>query len=108
MCRCGCSSPSRGCTSFPARPPTACTSRSPACSDRKSTRLNSSHLVISYAVFCLKKNRLQLVCFFHLSLPLSGHICPCFRRCMLSSCTHIPHCSDSFSFSQMQHINSVQ
>src|SRR5256885_7457526 len=26
-----------------------------AISDRKSTRLNSSHLVISYAVFCLKK-----------------------------------------------------
>src|SRR5256885_13510939 len=26
-----------------------------ALSDRKSTRLNSSHLVISYAVFCLKK-----------------------------------------------------
>src|ERR1039457_900894 len=26
-------------------------------SDRKSTRLNSSHLVISYAVFCLKKSR---------------------------------------------------
>src|ERR1022692_864794 len=26
-------------------------------SDRKSTRLNSSHLVISYAVFCLKKKR---------------------------------------------------
>src|SRR2546426_12814819 len=25
------------------------------CRDRKSTRLNSSHLVISYAVFCLKK-----------------------------------------------------
>src|SRR5256885_12414046 len=25
------------------------------CVDRKSTRLNSSHLVISYAVFCLKK-----------------------------------------------------
>src|SRR5256885_5573544 len=24
--------------------------------DRKSTRLNSSHLVISYAVFCLQKN----------------------------------------------------
>src|SRR5256885_5367953 len=32
--------------------------------DRKSTRLNSSHLVISYAVFCLKKkkqNTLQLL-----------------------------------------------
>src|SRR3954464_16101898 len=25
-------------------------------SDRKSTRLNSSHTIISYAVFCLKKN----------------------------------------------------
>src|SRR5256885_13185127 len=37
--------------------------RSPAgpapvhCRDRKSTRLNSSHLVISYAVFCLKKKK---------------------------------------------------
>src|ERR1022692_2085727 len=28
-------------------------------SDRKSTRLNSSHLVISYAVFCLKKKKKQ-------------------------------------------------
>src|SRR5256885_2570082 len=27
--------------------------------DRKSTRLNSSHLVISYAVFCLKKKNQQ-------------------------------------------------
>src|SRR2546426_7638435 len=31
--------------------------------DRKSTRLNSSHLVISYAVFCLKKKkRHHMVC----------------------------------------------
>src|SRR5260221_4926900 len=28
-------------------------------SDRKSTRLNSSHTVISYAVFCLKKKKCQ-------------------------------------------------
>src|SRR5256885_9729115 len=28
--------------------------------DRKSTRLNSSHLVISYAVFCLKKKKQRL------------------------------------------------
>src|SRR5256885_7525774 len=28
--------------------------------DRKSTRLNSSHLVISYAVFCLKKKNKRL------------------------------------------------
>src|SRR5256885_11716517 len=27
--------------------------------DRKSTRLNSSHLVISYAVFCLKKKKIH-------------------------------------------------
>src|SRR3989454_11968898 len=29
--------------------------------DRKSTRLNSSHLVISYAVFCLKKKKIPVV-----------------------------------------------
>src|SRR2546426_3784487 len=29
--------------------------------DRKSTRLNSSHLVISYAVFCLKKKKKQYI-----------------------------------------------
>src|SRR2546426_3910672 len=32
-------------------------SESDATVDRKSTRLNSSHLVISYAVFCLKKKK---------------------------------------------------
>src|SRR5256885_10387476 len=31
--------------------------RPPLDRDRKSTRLNSSHLVISYAVFCLKKKK---------------------------------------------------
>src|SRR2546426_12721396 len=35
-----------------SRPPTT-----RCCRDRKSTRLNSSHLVISYAVFCLKKKK---------------------------------------------------
>src|SRR5256885_5747168 len=30
--------------------------------DRKSTRLNSSHLVISYAVFCLKKKYFLCLC----------------------------------------------
>src|SRR5437899_8620319 len=35
-----------------ANPPAASTRR-----DRKSTRLNSSHLGISYAVFCLKKKK---------------------------------------------------
>src|SRR5205807_6565318 len=43
----------------PERPPAALTTASALTSspDRKSTRLNSSHLVISYAVFCLKKKK---------------------------------------------------
>src|SRR5258708_5158601 len=33
--------------------------------DRKSTRLNSSHQIISYAVFCLKKKKhIYIYCFF--------------------------------------------
>src|SRR5262245_63372074 len=35
------------------------TARPPRREDRKSTRLNSSHLGISYAVFCLKKKNLN-------------------------------------------------
>src|SRR5205807_4222367 len=34
--------------------------RRPGSQDRKSTRLNSSHLVISYAVFCLKKKMFKV------------------------------------------------
>src|SRR3954466_6703760 len=34
-------------------------------SDRKSTRLNSSHTIISYAVFCLKKKKRQKRCARH-------------------------------------------
>src|SRR5258708_14503506 len=34
-------------------------------SDRKSTRLNSSHQIISYAVFCLKKKNKILATFLH-------------------------------------------
>src|SRR5256885_7476798 len=41
-------------------------------SDRKSTRLNSSHLVISYAVFCLKKKKKQQTPTF-LRQPLRTH-----------------------------------
>src|SRR5262245_62370722 len=44
-------------------------------SDRKSTRLNSSHLGISYAVFCLKKKKYQ-------SLTAGGEqsLCNLLRR----------------------------
>src|SRR5256885_12407418 len=67
-----------------AWPPTEVTCRSPSVPlisqsrfvDRKSTRLNSSHLVISYAVFCLKKKKTAIApvahclhaCAFHHSL----------------------------------------
>src|SRR5437762_11472173 len=40
----------------------------PARKDRKSTRLNSSHRCISYAVFCLKKKRVFT------KLPLQRHM----------------------------------
>src|SRR5258708_25116311 len=39
-----------------------CTMCGTLCSiDRKSTRLNSSHQIISYAVFCLKKKKVELI-----------------------------------------------
>src|SRR5262245_63388078 len=47
-------------TSTPSRDGSSARARSSARScarDRKSTRLNSSHLGISYAVFCLKKKK---------------------------------------------------
>src|SRR5207253_7353515 len=43
-------------TSKDSTPPPA-RSGEPSWEDRKSTRLNSSHVAISYAVFCLKKKR---------------------------------------------------
>src|SRR3712207_8568800 len=50
-------------SSFPCRPSSASRRRAASCSpcvrDRKSTRLNSSHANISYAVFCLKKKNGQ-------------------------------------------------
>src|SRR5256885_8485496 len=39
--------------------------------DRKSTRLNSSHLVISYAVFCLKKKKKILLIYHTVRLPMN-------------------------------------
>src|SRR6266516_7299857 len=38
-------------------PPYVCRSPAGSSKDRKSTRLNSSHRTISYAVFCLKKKK---------------------------------------------------
>src|SRR5256885_2979418 len=45
-------------TRYAYDPTGRCVAKSDA--DRKSTRLNSSHLVISYAVFCLNKKKIML------------------------------------------------
>src|SRR5437868_12624155 len=47
-----------------------------AARDRKSTRLNSSHVSISYAVFCLKKKKKAIACrhTYLIHLPLTHHI----------------------------------
>src|SRR5258708_9780598 len=45
--------------------------------DRKSTRLNSSHQIISYAVFCLKKKKkdyILLICLSHLHNHLDDSV----------------------------------
>src|SRR2546421_1805784 len=51
----------RSSTGFPSASMTRPTSAWPTGTDRKSTRLNSSHDQISYAVFCLKKKKEQHV-----------------------------------------------
>src|SRR6266704_5453150 len=56
-------------TLFRSRPCGPCARRTasrgspPARPDRKSTRLNSSHVSISYAVFCLKKKKKKNILF---------------------------------------------
>src|SRR5438128_3781121 len=42
--------------------------------DRKSTRLNSSHGSISYAVFCLKKKKIMIILIMHILKIISGTI----------------------------------
>src|SRR2546426_7512023 len=50
--------------------------------DRKSTRLNSSHLVISYAVFCLKKKNIMY------KTQISGSITHRARRAIMRCDVH--------------------
>src|SRR2546430_11291885 len=73
---------SRACPRDPMRTP--CLRRSaPRSPDRKSTRLNSSHSQISYAVFCLKKktNLLpdQLILQSYYVLYSTPHHLPCYE-----------------------------
>src|SRR2546429_1921152 len=52
-----------------------------AATDRKSTRLNSSHGYISYAVFCLKKKKKAGAHNDDKKVYLSPHYVECARRC---------------------------
>src|SRR2546430_6808415 len=63
--------------------------------DRKSTRLNSSHSQISYAVFCLKKKRILLTMsplasrtYYSLSPPLTHVVHFCFSHNSVASFQH--------------------
>src|SRR2546430_13362710 len=50
--------------------------------DRKSTRLNSSHSQISYAVFCLKKKKKKMYSYMHLhsvDMQLAYHMITCVQ-----------------------------
>src|SRR5256885_10954045 len=60
--------------------------------DRKSTRLNSSHLVISYAVFCLKKKK-QARCRSPAGSEHADPCLPCLRR--RSARAHHPESKNS-------------
>src|SRR5256885_12422338 len=55
--------------------------------DRKSTRLNSSHLVISYAVFCLKKKKKENTNAASLKLISHSALIPIHVRCTYKSST---------------------
>src|SRR5256886_9942650 len=58
--------------------------------DRKSTRLNSSHSQISYAVFCLKKKKNKANNAHLLSEPTTIH-----DHSHISPCTHTRHPEDT-------------
>src|SRR5438477_8717736 len=61
--------PSRSSSAIPCPRPRP---ESRNCLDRKSTRLNSSHMSISYAVFCLKKKKKKQEDIMHIQQKLSN------------------------------------
>src|SRR2546422_8044451 len=67
-----------GWTCIPAQWRRSASLSSPAWVDRKSTRLNSSHGYISYAVFCLKKKKKKTLCLcFTTEDQTPKHTCTC-------------------------------
>src|SRR2546430_5903779 len=64
----------------PLKPSASVLARS-AMTDRKSTRLNSSHSQISYAVFCLKKKKKHDIALLRIGTLVNRHTH--FGHCML-------------------------
>src|SRR2546430_6788028 len=59
----------------PSRPRRRAAGRSHDRRDRKSTRLNSSHSQISYAVFCLKKkNSVKILLWRNIHTKMTSHV----------------------------------
>src|SRR5256885_8789381 len=57
--------------------------------DRKSTRLNSSHLVISYAVFCLKKKKTTTISSHPLQNPSCAYALPSIPITVVHQLSHL-------------------
>src|SRR5256885_13126231 len=71
---------------------TVITGLAPILVDRKSTRLNSSHLVISYAVFCLKKKKQKTPKLaFQLDRPSISFLLPSSQPDIRTRHLSIPH-----------------
>src|SRR5256885_12483452 len=75
------------------------TQAGPIGTDRKSTRLNSSHLVISYAVFCLKKKK-------QIGLTLEAELYENLYRLSMASIT-TPTISRDHSSPSVLHVTHV-
>src|SRR5256885_7987842 len=61
--------------------------------DRKSTRLNSSHLVISYAVFCLKKKKQTHEFIYRHCISAALSVCFRFRSVRIHGLAVVCNCA---------------
>src|SRR5437773_2957270 len=66
--------------------------------DRKSTRLNSSHITTSYAVFCLKKKTPLMTLFAFFVFTVEKASCGIIHCRRLSSCSRLAGSSDTCDF----------
>src|SRR5256884_4350450 len=72
--------------------------------DRKSTRLNSSHRDISYAVFCLKKKKQKTTLYSQHHQPPTLQFCP-LRPTDLLCLSHLPPCPRRFAPRPPHHVS---